>query len=129
MNGLLGCVALCPPGIILIGQSNGSEVEGWLFKISDVMLPWVVWGSNEGIVGFCWLQLFEIMHSLIMSLQGKPPAVQSQSLMSDISDGVIIDSSPARWPAYDVVSLFRVGLLVTGFEDGFDNLNLCCCRK
>ena len=51
--------------------------------------------------------------SLIISLHGKSLAVHSQPLMSDVSDGMNIDSSPAKYPVLEVEALFRVrfGLL------------------
>ena len=48
--------------------------------------------------------------SLIMSLQEKPPAIHSQSLMSDVSDGMIMESIPARYSVLEVEALFRVCL-------------------
>ena len=55
---------------------------------------------------------------LIISLHGKHPAIHSQSLMSDVSDGMNMDSSPAKYPVFEVEALFRFR---------FDLLNLVGC--
>ena len=62
--------------------------------------------------------------SLITSLQGKRPAIHSQSLMSDVSDRMNIDSSPAKYPALEVEALFRVGLFLVALSDCLDTLVL-----
>ena len=51
--------------------------------------------------------LSEMKRSLIISLHGKPPAIHSQSLMSDVSDGMNMDSSPAKYLVLEVEALFR----------------------
>ena len=55
---------------------------------------------------------------LIISLHGKPPAIQSQSLISDVSDRMNRDSSPAKYPVFEVEALFWFR---------FDLLNLVGC--
>ena len=52
-----------------------------------------------------WLS--EMKRFLITSLHGKPPAIHSQSLMSDVSDGMNMDSSPAKYPVFEDKALFR----------------------
>ena len=48
---------------------------------------------------------------------GKTASDPLQSLLSDLSDGMNLDSSPAKNPVFEVVALFRVGLLLVGLVD------------
>ena len=57
--------------------------------------------SRVGILESGSLILSEIERSLIISLQGKPPAIHSQSIRSDVSDGINIDSSQAKCRAFN----------------------------
>ena len=52
--------------------------------------------SMVGILGSGSLILSEMIRSLIISLQGKPPAIHSQSLISDVPDEIKIDSLQAK---------------------------------
>ena len=61
---------------------------------------------------------------LIIYLHGKPPAIHSQSLMSDVSDGINIDSSPARYPVFNVEALFWFFFDLLDFEGWFVPLDL-----
>ena len=106
VEGLLGeCEVLWAAGFILIGHSAES--------IEDFILVWYVWGSNDEVGSSLKMGLSEMKRSLIIFLHGKPPAIHSQSLMSDVSDGMNMDSSPARYQVLKVETLFRVrfGLL------------------
>ena len=70
-----------------------------------------------------WFEFFkepEINSFLGTSLQGKPPAIHSQSLVSDVSEGLNIDSSKARFPEGVVVFLDRGGCLRVDLEEGLD---------
>ena len=91
-----------------------------------------------------WLS--KMKRFLIISLHGKPPAIHSQSLISDVSDGMNMDSSPAKYPVFEVEALFRfsfdllslvgcfipLDLVVTGVRDSVCRLVLgpgfrVCC--
>ena len=75
-------------------------------------------------MGSCEVKLSEMRRSLITSLQGKPPAIHSQSLLSDLSDGMNIDLLHAKYPALEIVALFRVDLILVTLLEWFDTLVL-----
>ena len=81
-------------GMMLIGLMVSS-------KILTLMLLFVSQGLKVLSSGFRLLNESEIIRSLATSLHGKPPAIlgkppASQSLISEISEVIIIDSSEAR---------------------------------
>ena len=62
--------------------------------------------------------------SPIVSLHGKPPAIHPQSPMSDVSDAMNMDSSPAKYPVLEVEALFRVCFGLLDLVDWFIPLDL-----
>ena len=85
-------------GIMLFGHCVCWSTSGLVMssKISTLM---VSLGSQKLRVFSSWLEVFsdlEINCSLATSLHGKPPAIHSQSLVSEISEEIYIESSEAK---------------------------------
>ena len=66
--------------------------------------------------------------SLVIYLHGAPPAINSQSLMSDVSDGMYMDSSPAKYRVLEVEALFRVHFGLLDLVGWFIPLDLVVTR-
>ena len=82
-------------GLMLIGHCVCWSTSGLVMssKISTLKLSL---GSQKLWVFSSWLEGFsesEINCSLDTSLHGKPPAIHSQSLVSEISEGIYIEPS------------------------------------
>ena len=91
-------------GIMLIGHSkvwssNCSQYWAVLSsKTSDFMSLLVTLELGPIPFGIWVVRESEIKRSLATSQQGKRPAIHPHSLVSEISEGISMDSSEARYP-------------------------------